>query len=413
MTSPEPRPETSVHTRGETAFLVGVLTLSRFFLNIHWRMIYPFAPAIARGLNTPLSSVTRMIAVTQSTAMIGLLSGPLGDRWGYRTMLLAGTGALFLGAAISAGVPVYGAVFAGVLAAGVGKVVYAPAAAALVGERVPFRRRGLAVGFLETSWAASALIGLPTVGWLIGRFGWRSPFLGLSVGGALASVLILLFVPKGRRAPAAPLKIQGGFTEMLRNRAAVGILFVSFFLGFASDNLFVVYGLWFETDYHLSVVALGMTTTVVGLAELLGEAFTAAFADRIGLMKTALIFVLFTALTYALLPLTGKRLVFAVGSLFLLYFAFETTIVTTLSLVTEVLPAHRGTMLAGYFAASGLGRVVGALSGGPLFLSGGISAVGFVSAAATFLGFISLTAGILGEEARVGAHKRLYTDADK
>jgi len=45
----------------------------------------------------PLTAITRLIAANQITGISGLFFAPLGDRWGYRVMLLAGLGLLGIG----------------------------------------------------------------------------------------------------------------------------------------------------------------------------------------------------------------------------------------------------------------------------------------------------------------------------
>jgi predicted MFS family arabinose efflux permease len=141
-----------------------------------------------------------------------------------------------------------------------------------------------------------------------------------------------------------------------------------------------VYGVWLEETFGLSVVALGMTTTVIGGAELLGESLTASLADRVGLRRSVIIGLTLSGMSYAALPLLGRTLGLALTALFIVFLTVEFAIVAALSLFTEVLPNARATMMAGYFAAAGLGRVVGALIGGPIWMAGGINAIGSVSA---------------------------------
>jgi predicted MFS family arabinose efflux permease len=86
----------------------------------------------------------------------------------------------------------------------------------------------------------------------------------------------------------------------------------------------------------------------------------------------------------------------ALVSLFIIFVTVEFTIVTSLSICTEVLPGVRATMMSGYVAAAGIGRVVGALLGGPVWLIGGIEATAAVSAAITAMGLISLVWGLRG-----------------
>jgi len=56
----------------------------------------------------------------------------------------------------------------------------------------------------------------------------------------------------------------------------------------------------------------------------------------------------------------------------------------------------RATVIAGFFAAAGMGRIVGALIGGPIWLAGGIVATGLVSSGITVLALISLCRGLRG-----------------
>jgi hypothetical protein len=53
-------------------------------------------------------------------------------------------------------------------------------------------------------------------------------------------------------------------------------------------------------------------------------------------------------------------------------------------------------MMASYLASAGIGRVVGALIGGPIWLVGGIYATALVSAAISGLALASLIWGLRG-----------------
>jgi predicted MFS family arabinose efflux permease len=80
--------------------------------------------------------------------------------------------------------------------------------------------------------------------------------------------------------------------------------------------------------------------------------------------------------------------------LFFIFLTFEFTIVSALSLCTELLPGLRATMMSGFLAAAGIGRVIGALMGGPIWLGGGIRMTGAVSAVMSGLGIACLMWGL-------------------
>src|SRR5262249_3321583 len=49
---------------------LGAAALARFFLNIARRFAYPFAPALARGLEVPLTQVTSLVAINQGSGLL-------------------------------------------------------------------------------------------------------------------------------------------------------------------------------------------------------------------------------------------------------------------------------------------------------------------------------------------------------
>ena len=386
-------------TRQRLAFQLGVAMLARLLINTSRRFAYPFASAFSRGLGVPLAAITSLIAVNQVTGVLSPVFGPLADRWGYRVMMLAGLGMLTGGMLAGGLLPVYSVVLLALFLAGLGKSVFDPALHAYVGEQVPYQRRGMAIGLVEFAWAGSALVGIPLVGLLIERMGWRSPFFVLGGLGLLSLVALAILIPSDRHRQRSTEGLSGfrqAWRRLSRERAALGALGFGLLVSAANDNLFVVYGFWLESAFGLSIAVLGAATTVIGVAELLGEGLTASIADRLGLKRAIVAGSILSALSYILLPMVGRTLASALIALFFTFLTFEFTIVTAISLFTEILPAARATMMSSSVAAISIGRVMGALVGGPVWLAGGMSATGFVSAAVSGLALGLLVWGLRG-----------------
>ena len=376
-----------------------VTTLCRFVLNTARRFAYPFAPALSRGLGVPLTAITSLIAINQATSVLGLFFGPVADRLGYRLMMLTGMALLVIGMFAGGFFPFYGVILIALFLAGLGKSIFDPALQAYVGARVPFHRRGLVIGFLEFSWAGSTLLGIPAIALLIDRLGWRSPFFVMGGLGLLGILILRILIEKGGQKDPQEhslLLFKNAWRLLLRERAALGALFYSFLVSTANDNLFVVYGAWLENRFSLSIVALGFGTAAIGIAELTGETMTAALADRVGLKRSLLGGLVVCIICYGILPYLAQTLGLALVGLFLIFLSFEFMIVTGLSLITEVLPSARATMMASYLAAGGIGRVMGALIGGPIWLAGGIYATSFVSAIMSGVALVFLIWGLHG-----------------
>ena len=380
---------------------IGVAGLCRFILNTSRRFVYPFAPVLSRGLGVPLTAITSLIALNWATGIMAIFIGPVTDRLGYRLMMIAGMILLAVGLLVSGFFPLYAVVLVALFLAALGKAVFDPAVQTYISEQVPYRRRGLAIGFLEYSWAGSALLGIPALALVIDKFGWRSPFFFMGLLALLGIAALVVLIPRANKNHAGPkskIDLKAAWQGVLREKTARGALAFVFLVSAANDNLFVVYGAWMEKSFGLSIVALGLGTSTIGLAELLGETMTATLADRIGLKRSVMTGLAICIIFYAILPFVGQTIPMAFVSLFLIFVAFEFMIVASVSMATELLPEARATMMATYLGAAGLGRVVGALIGGPVWQMGGIFATGVVSAFISALALGSLWWGLQGWE---------------
>ncbi len=358
----------------------------RVVLNTARRFPYPFAPALARALGVPFPGITAMIAASQLVSLLAPVAGPVADRRGYRLAMGAGLGMLGAGMLAAGAVFRYPVVFAAVVLAALGKAVFDPAIQAYIGRHVPLGRRGRVIGLTETAWAGSTLVGIPLLGLAVAAFGWRAALLGLGACGLAGLVVLVGLLPdppgdlgpgRHRRAPR--------WGEILAAPSARSAMAFGFLISLANDNLFVVYGAFLEQRFGLGLTSLGAATAVVGAAELSGEGLTAALADRLGLGRALGLGALAAAAGYALLPLAAGSLAGALASLFLVFAAYEFTVVTSFSVCTEVLPHARATLLSAYFAVLGLGRMTGALLGAPVWEVAGIGGTAAVSAALTAL----------------------------
>jgi len=381
------------------ALKIFTATLCRVILNTSRRFAYPFAPVLSRGLGVELTAITSLIAANQATALFGIFFGPVADRLGYRLMMLAALAMLTLGMFAGGFFPFYGVILIALFLAGIGKTIFDPAVQAYASERVPFKQRGLVIGLIEYSWSASTLVGIPLIALLIDRFGWRSPFFVLGGLSLMGMIMLAIIIPRDNKkntSHQASKNLWDAWRRLLKKRTALGAMGFAFFISAANDNLFVVYGAWLEKSFSLSIIALGMSTGLIGLAELSGETLTAAFADRFGLKRTVIAALTLCLISYGILPFLGLTLPLALTGLFLIFLTFEFTIVTSMSLFTELFPEYRATMMSGFFASAGMGRIAGALMGGHVWQAGGITTTGLVSAAVSGLGLVSLVWGLYG-----------------
>src|SRR5512143_1586669 len=223
------------------ALKISTTVACRITLNTARRFIYPFAPDLGRALNVPLTTITGLIAVNWATTVIGIGFGPIADRFGYRGMMLIGMAGLTAGMLTAGLLPFCTVLVIAQVLAGLGKSIYDPAVQAYISERVPYRRRGLVVGLMETAWAGSTLVGIPLIALLIDRAGWRAAFFALSASGFLGMILTMALVPgegKPTTGPQDRLDARKILGKIARSRPALGMVAFGFLFNAAMDNLF-------------------------------------------------------------------------------------------------------------------------------------------------------------------------------
>ncbi len=95
--------------------------------------------------------------------------------------------------------------------------------------------------------------------------------------------------------------------------------------------------------------------------------FTALFLDAVGKRRMMWIFLGLNSLAALLLPLTGGVLGWAMAGLGFFYITFEIILVSALTLMSEVMPDARATLIAATVASFSLGRMIGNLFAPGLF----------------------------------------------
>ena len=159
----------------------------------------------------------------------------------------------------------------------------------------------------------------------------------------------------------APLAGRPGFWSNLRTvftyPPAIAALVMAALYTAANETITLIYGVWVEQAFALSIASLGATALAIGISELGGETLVTLFTDKIGKRKALAIGIIGNCLAALALPIFGRWLAGAVLSLLLFYLTFEFTIVSGIPLMTEILPSARATMLASHMAILAIGRV--------------------------------------------------------
>jgi predicted MFS family arabinose efflux permease len=358
---------------------------ARAVINTAYRMVYPFLPALARGLGVDVQSIALAITARSSLGLAAPLLGSAADMGGRKRGMLAGLGLIAFGLAVVSIHPTYATFFAALLFTAGGKILFDPSMQAYLGDRIGYAQRSLAIAATELGWSLSFLIGIPIAGCLIDRGGWTAPFPWLAGGVLVAAAVLAVILPPDRVRRATPPSLLRHLKAVLRHPAAVAGLAFGLLLSSANETVNIVFGLWMEQSFGLQVAALGAASAVIGLAELAGEGLVAGLSDRLGKRRAVALGIGLNSLAALALPRIGTSTPGALVGLFAFYITFEFTVVSSLPLMTELVPAARATMMAANVAALLLGRALGAFAGPPLFsvgIAGNVTAAALLNLAA-------------------------------
>ncbi len=370
--------------------VVGVLAAGRLLVNSAQRFVYPFLPAIARGLGVSLGQAgllvsARWLAGLATPAVVAVA----GRGEGRRRLAITGLALFMVGAAVTAGTSVYIGALVGFVLMGVAKPAFDIAAQSYVADRTPYERRARYLAVLELTWAGALLVGAPAAGWLIDRLDWRAPFWVP----AIAVIAVALAIWRMMDPDAAPSRAARGRLRVGREGAA--LLMVTGTFALAAELVFVVFGAWLEDSYGLSLLALGGTATIVGLSELAGEGAVLAFTDRLGKRRSVAIGLAVSVVCFGALAAEPAALWLGVALVSGGLLGFEFTIVSAIPLATEVVPGARARFLAWFIVAMNLGRALGAAIGPVLFDTFGVAG-NMLAAAAVDAVALALLVGWLG-----------------
>jgi predicted MFS family arabinose efflux permease len=349
---------------------VATLLFLKLVANTAFRFVYPFLPAIARGLGIDLTQAGALVSVrwASSLATPAVMSFA-GKVPGSRRLLIAGLLVFSTGSIVTAWTGVFAGAVVGFALLGLAKPMIDVSAQVYVSERVAYEQRARYLGILEIAWAGGLLIGAPLAGWLIANWSWKAPFWLVGSLGLLGIGLARLFLDR------EDAGVMGAAVPDTPGRQVMLVLATIVLFSYAHESLLVTLGGWLEASFGMTLIALGGVGTLIGAAELIGEVSMAGFTDRIGKRNSLALGIGVAGVFMLVLSTLAEELVPAMAVLFFAGVAIEFGIIAAIPLMTEFRPRARAQTLSLLIVASGLGRAVSDLVAPRVFAAGGMRPV--------------------------------------
>ncbi|MCC5816041.1 MAG: MFS transporter [Leptospira sp.] len=188
-----------LHSHKQERWIIFILALMQFAHILDFVIMMPLGPFFMQEFQINSTQFGLLVSVyTFSAGIFGLLGAFYLDRYDRKISTIFVFGGFSLGTLSCAFAPDYATLLiARGIAGGFGGIVGA-VVLAIVGDIIPFFRRGKATGVIMSAFSIASVIGIPIGMILAENFGWHAPFLALGIFSLLLIPAAMKILPEMR-----------------------------------------------------------------------------------------------------------------------------------------------------------------------------------------------------------------------
>lgn len=274
---------------GYQTFVVAMLAFLQFSIILDFMVMSPLGAIVMPELGiTPQQFGWAVSAYAFSAGLSGILAAGFADRFDRKRLLLFFYGGFVLGTAMCALASSYHWLLVARIVTGLFGGVIGSVVLAITTDLFPLEMRGRVMGFVQTAFAASQVLGLPAGLYIANRWNWHAPFVAIVAVAVVAGLIIAVYM----RPVTAHLTLRQEhspwrhFIATLRNPdytiafAATAILATGGFMLMPFGSAFLVGNVGIDLA-HIPTIYLATGIATVFAGPLIGRA-----ADRIGKFRT-------------------------------------------------------------------------------------------------------------------------------
>ncbi|UXR66078.1 MFS transporter [Bdellovibrio bacteriovorus] len=176
---------------GYQKFVIALLAFLQFTIILDFMILSPLGALLMPALKITASQFGTVVsAYAISAAVSSMLTAGFADRFDRKKLLLFFYGGFVLGTLFCALAPNFGLLLTARIVTGIFGGVIGSISFAIMTDIFPLEQRGRVMGFMQTAFAASQVLGLPIGLYLSTLWGWHAPFLMIVAVSAIAGIFI-------------------------------------------------------------------------------------------------------------------------------------------------------------------------------------------------------------------------------
>jgi len=344
-------------------FVIALLAFLQFTIILDFMILSPLGAILMPALNiTTAQFGTVVSAYAISAALSGFLTAGFADKFDRKKLLLFFYSGFIVGTLLCGLAPNYhflmGArIFTGLFGGVIGSIVFA-----IMTDLFPLEQRGRVMGFLQTAFAASQILGLPAGLYLSNLWGWHMPFMMIVAVSLIAGIFIVYYM----KPITGHLKLQTdkkAYEHLLHTMkvpryllafAATGLLSIGGFMMMPFASAFTVNNMGIHQDQ------LPLIYMITGLCSILIGPLVGKASDTLGKFQTFTFGTLVSivmVLVYTHLGITPLFMVILVNAA--MFVGIFSRMIPSQALMSAIpTPANRGAFMS---VSSSLQQLAGGL----------------------------------------------------
>jgi predicted MFS family arabinose efflux permease len=176
------------------SFLIALLAFAQFTIILDFIIMSPLGAILMPALNITAGQFgVAVSAYAFSAGISAILAAGFADRFDRKRLLLFFYAGFTLGTLLCALAPNYHVLLLGRIVTGLFGGVIGSVVLAIITDLFPLHLRGRVMGFVQTAFAASQVLGIPTGLFLANHWSWHVSF-GAIVGLSIVAMAAILFV---------------------------------------------------------------------------------------------------------------------------------------------------------------------------------------------------------------------------
>jgi predicted MFS family arabinose efflux permease len=270
---------------GYQKFVVAVLAFLQFTIVLDFMILSPLGAILLKELSIGTKQFGLVVsAYAFSAGVSGILAAGFADRFDRKRLLMFFYTGFLVGTLLCGLAPNYHMLLAARIFTGVFGGVIGSISFAIIADLFPLQMRGRVMGTVQSSFAASQVMGIPVGLFLANHFGWHAPFLMIVGLGSAVGVLLAL-----------KLKPLVGHLEAASHRHPLRHLFKTatnprYLVGFSATMLLATggfmlmpFGSAFSVhNLGISLERLPMVYMATGLTAMAAGPLLGRISDRFG-----------------------------------------------------------------------------------------------------------------------------------